>query len=51
MGRNTQGVRLMRPNEGDRLVGLDRVESEDSDEAASPGGGDEGASPAGGESG
>jgi DNA gyrase subunit A len=25
-GRNTQGVRLMRPDEGDRLVGLDRIE-------------------------
>ncbi|MGQ0619293.1 MAG: DNA gyrase subunit A [Panacagrimonas sp.] len=29
MGRNTQGVRLMRPVDGDRLVGLDRVEAED----------------------
>ena len=28
LGRNTQGVRLARPNAGDRLVGLDRVESE-----------------------
>jgi DNA gyrase subunit A len=28
MGRNTQGVRLMRPNEGDRLVGIDRIETE-----------------------
>jgi DNA gyrase subunit A len=27
-GRNTQGVRLMRPDEGDRLVGVDRIESE-----------------------
>jgi DNA gyrase subunit A len=27
-GRNTQGVRLMRPDEGDRLVGVDRVEVE-----------------------
>jgi DNA gyrase subunit A len=27
-GRNTQGVRLMRPDEGDRLVGLDRIEAE-----------------------
>jgi DNA gyrase subunit A len=24
-GRNTQGVSLIRPDEGDRLVGLDRV--------------------------
>ncbi len=29
MGRNTQGVRLMRPDKNDRLVGLDRVEVED----------------------
>ena len=28
-GRNTQGVRIMRPIDGDRLVGLDRIESED----------------------
>jgi DNA gyrase subunit A len=28
MGRNTQGVRLMRPNEGDRLVGIDRIETD-----------------------
>ncbi|HZP11417.1 MAG TPA: DNA gyrase subunit A [Nevskiaceae bacterium] len=27
-GRNTQGVRLMRPDEGDRLVGVDRIETE-----------------------
>ncbi|MGQ0530046.1 MAG: DNA gyrase subunit A [Panacagrimonas sp.] len=32
MSRNTQGVRLMRPVDGDRLVGLDRVEAEDPDE-------------------
>jgi DNA gyrase subunit A len=25
-GRNTQGVRLIRVSEGDRLVGLDRIE-------------------------
>ena len=25
-GRNTQGVRLIRVQEGDRLVGLDRIE-------------------------
>ena len=39
LGRNTQGVRLMRPVEGDRLVGLDRIapetgEEEDPDVAA-----------------
>lgn len=28
LGRNTQGVRIMRPDEGDRLVGLDRIEPE-----------------------
>jgi DNA gyrase subunit A len=27
-GRNTQGVRVMRPDEGDKLVGLDRIEPE-----------------------
>jgi len=27
MGRNTQGVRLIRLDEGDRLVGISRVES------------------------
>jgi len=26
LGRNTQGVRLIRVTEGDRLVGLDRIE-------------------------
>ncbi|MGH8444452.1 MAG: DNA gyrase C-terminal beta-propeller domain-containing protein, partial [Solimonas sp.] len=31
MGRNTQGVRLMRPQEGDRLVGIDRILAEDDD--------------------
>ncbi|MEK6805421.1 MAG: DNA gyrase subunit A [Pseudomonadota bacterium] len=29
LGRNTQGVRVMRPAEGDRLVGLGRIEAED----------------------
>jgi DNA gyrase subunit A len=28
LGRNTQGVRIAKPAEGDRLVGLDRVEAE-----------------------
>ncbi|MDB5985645.1 MAG: gyrase subunit [Nevskia sp.] len=27
LGRNTQGVRVARPSEGDRLVGLDRIEA------------------------
>ncbi|MEQ1438163.1 DNA gyrase subunit A [Fontimonas sp. SYSU GA230001] len=31
MGRNTQGVRLMRPGENDRLVGVDRIVGEDVD--------------------
>lgn len=31
-GRNTQGVRIMRPIEGDRLVGLDVIEAEDAAE-------------------
>jgi DNA gyrase subunit A len=30
-GRNTQGVRVMRPDENDRLVGLDRIEPENGD--------------------
>nr|ART36981.1 D323 [uncultured bacterium] len=29
MGRNTQGVRLMRPVDDDRLVGVDRVEADE----------------------
>ncbi|HEY1075922.1 MAG TPA: DNA gyrase subunit A [Fontimonas sp.] len=33
MGRNTQGVRLMRPDEGDRLVGVDRIDGEDAEDA------------------
>ena len=28
LGRNTQGIRIARPSEGDRLVGLDRIEPE-----------------------
>ena len=28
LGRNTQGIRVARPSEGDRLVGLDRIEPE-----------------------
>ncbi|NKF22681.1 DNA gyrase subunit A [Solimonas marina] len=32
MSRNTQGVRLMRPQDGDRLVGADRFLVEDDDE-------------------
>ena len=31
-GRNTQGVRLIRLGEGERLVGIERIESLDGDE-------------------
>jgi hypothetical protein len=34
MGRNTQGVRLIRLDENDRLVGLERVESLQEDAVA-----------------
>jgi DNA gyrase subunit A len=34
MGRNTQGVRLIRLDEGDRLVGLERVEGLQDEDAA-----------------
>jgi DNA gyrase subunit A len=37
LGRNTQGVRLMRPDDGDRLVGLDRVEAEEDEVLPLPG--------------
>ncbi len=33
MSRNTQGVRLMRPTDGDRLVGVDRIDGEDAEGA------------------
>jgi DNA gyrase subunit A len=33
LGRNTQGVRVVRPSEGDRLVSLDRMAPESDDEA------------------
>ncbi|SFF30871.1 DNA gyrase subunit A [Fontimonas thermophila] len=36
MGRNTQGVRLMRPTEGDRLVGVDRIVGEDAGAESAP---------------
>ena len=36
LGRNTQGVRLIRLAEGERLVGIERVESLDGPEEASP---------------
>ena len=34
LGRNTQGVRLIRLEEGERLVGIERIESLDSTDAA-----------------
>jgi DNA gyrase subunit A len=38
VGRNTQGVRLIRLEEGDQLSGLERIEglASDADEADSP---------------
>ena len=40
VGRNTQGVRVIRPTKGEKVVGVDKIEglSEDqTDEAAEPG--------------
>jgi DNA gyrase subunit A len=34
LGRNTQGIRIARPSEGDRLVGLDRIEPEPEEESS-----------------
>ena len=39
MGRNTQGVRLIRLDEGDRLVGISRVEPLPDDEGGPVDGG------------
>jgi DNA gyrase subunit A len=36
MGRNTQGVRLIRLDEGDRLVGIERVEGDEETSADQP---------------
>jgi hypothetical protein len=36
MGRNTQGVRLIRLDENDRLVGISRVEAMPGDDGAAP---------------
>ena len=48
LGRNTQGVRLIRLDEGERLVGIERVESlESAEEVAAAG---EGPEPVAGES-
>jgi DNA gyrase subunit A len=37
VGRNTQGVRLIRLGEGERLTGIERIESLGDDTAASAG--------------
>ncbi|HEY5760249.1 MAG TPA: DNA gyrase subunit A [Steroidobacter sp.] len=56
-GRNTQGVRLIRVDEGDRLVGLERIVSEGAGEGGAEGGegeaveGDAGEGDAGGDPG
>ena len=42
-GRNTQGVRVMRPDENDRLVGLDRIEPENGESEGDGGNGHNGA--------
>jgi DNA gyrase subunit A len=39
-GRNTQGVRLIRLDEGDRLVGLERIIAESGDGAEGEEGGE-----------
>ncbi|MGA9854277.1 MAG: DNA gyrase subunit A [Gammaproteobacteria bacterium] len=38
IGRNTQGVRLIRLNEGEQLVGIDRIEMDESEEGNGNGG-------------
>lgn len=51
-GRNTQGVRLIRVDEGDRLVGLERIVTEGAAEAGAEGGeGEAGEADAGGDDG
>ena len=42
-GRNTQGVRLIRLGEGERLVGIERIESLEGAEVGADEGEDEGA--------
>jgi len=37
LGRNTQGVRLIRLDEGERLIGVEPVEPENGDDEASAG--------------
>ncbi|KEZ76229.1 DNA gyrase subunit A [Salinisphaera hydrothermalis] len=38
LGRNTQGVRIIRVGDGQRLVGVDRIAVEDADDEAAPDG-------------
>jgi DNA gyrase subunit A len=38
VGRNTQGVRLIRLEEGERLVGIERIEGLNGDESDDVGG-------------
>ncbi|MGN8160226.1 DNA gyrase subunit A [Salinisphaera sp. RV14] len=40
LGRNTQGVRIIRVADDQRLVGVDRIAVEDADDEAAPGDGD-----------
>jgi DNA gyrase subunit A len=47
LGRNTQGVRVVRPSEGDRLVSLDRMMQENVPENGANGGGEPAAPEAG----
>jgi DNA gyrase subunit A len=37
LGRNTQGVRIMRLEEGEELVGIERIAGDDSQEAVGSG--------------
>jgi hypothetical protein len=39
MSRNTQGVRLMEPSEGERVVSVAKLEEEEGDEGGEPGDG------------
>ena len=45
LGRNTQGVRIVRPTAGDRLVGVDRIAPEDGDNGGDADGADGEAAP------
>jgi DNA gyrase subunit A len=47
LGRNTQGVRLIRLSEGERLVGIERIESLEGEAVEEPGPGDTDQPPAG----